>query len=310
MGHLVESKSLVHVGMSFQPEPLGFEAKDAAVLHDDEEHDQDLIVIDKGMPLVGTGGVVLPKAFKQGTQQVDIVGKGRLDHSGASWTVFSVFSRGNLPPPTMSMHLCTPLNYLHAVILEPLKRKLSSRDASNGGELLFNLAEKEVAVDFPVSSLNSHTIISATVNVAGNPSADGSQPQYTELKCQSTAQGEATFADDGISQFGVSAIQAYPSAGPGSPLWSSSELTERGIAPWCPVENFQKREWRARLGYSSASATSTESRKNRCLEIQSNLQPIMERGISNEIIQQVENMKTGFEWETIMAWKALGESSE
>jgi len=35
-----------------------------------------------------------------------------VDHGGSSWKVFTVFSRRNLPPPAMSMHLCTPLKYL------------------------------------------------------------------------------------------------------------------------------------------------------------------------------------------------------
>ena len=37
----------------------------AALLHDKEKHDQRLVLIDKGMSLVGTGCVVVPKAFKQ-----------------------------------------------------------------------------------------------------------------------------------------------------------------------------------------------------------------------------------------------------
>jgi FliG middle domain/FliG N-terminal domain/FliG C-terminal domain len=90
----------------------GFEAKGTALLHDEEEHDQGLVRIDKGMSPVGTGGVMLPKAFKQGKQQGDIVGKGRCDHSGASWKVFAMFSRRNLLLPAMSTDLCTPLNYV------------------------------------------------------------------------------------------------------------------------------------------------------------------------------------------------------
>ncbi len=43
MGHMIESKDLVHLGMPFQPATLGFEAKDAALLHHKEEHDQCLM---------------------------------------------------------------------------------------------------------------------------------------------------------------------------------------------------------------------------------------------------------------------------
>src|SRR2546425_10251368 len=36
---------------------------------------------------------MVPKAFKEVKQQVDIVGKGRGDHGGSSWKGFAVFSR-------------------------------------------------------------------------------------------------------------------------------------------------------------------------------------------------------------------------
>jgi hypothetical protein len=95
--------------MALQASPLGCEAADAAWGHDAAEHDPGLMVRDKGLSPVGTGGVVWPQAFQQRTQQVDIVGKGRCDHSGASWKVFAMFSRKNLPLPAMSTDLCTPL---------------------------------------------------------------------------------------------------------------------------------------------------------------------------------------------------------
>jgi hypothetical protein len=112
LGPLVESKALVHGGLACQPAPLGFAAKEAALLHEAEEPDQGLRVRDKGMSPGGTGGGMLPKAFKPSTQQVDRVGTGRFDHSGASWKVLAMFSRRNLPLPTMSTDLCTPLSYV------------------------------------------------------------------------------------------------------------------------------------------------------------------------------------------------------
>jgi hypothetical protein len=95
--------------MVHQPTALGFEAKETTLVHEQEEHDQSLLFIDKGMPPVGTGCVMVPKALKEGKQQVDIVSKGWGDHGGFSWKVLSVFSKTNQPPPIMSMHLCTPL---------------------------------------------------------------------------------------------------------------------------------------------------------------------------------------------------------
>ena len=51
--------------MPLQPVTLGSEAKDVALVHDDEEHDQSLMLINKGMSPVGTSCGMLPKALAQ-----------------------------------------------------------------------------------------------------------------------------------------------------------------------------------------------------------------------------------------------------
>jgi hypothetical protein len=100
----VESKELVHFAMLRQPAMLGFEAKDAALVHHKKEHDQGLMRIDNRMSATRMGCAMLPKTFKQVKQQVDIVGEGRFDHSGTSRKVFLVFSRRKLPLPAMSVN--------------------------------------------------------------------------------------------------------------------------------------------------------------------------------------------------------------
>jgi hypothetical protein len=55
MRHLRKSQDLSHLSMPLQPVTLGSEAKDVALVHDDEEHDQSLMLINKGMSPVGTG---------------------------------------------------------------------------------------------------------------------------------------------------------------------------------------------------------------------------------------------------------------
>src|SRR5437016_819435 len=53
--HAVEAQDRAPLGMVHQPTALGFEAKETTLVHKKEEHDQSLILIDKGMPPVGTG---------------------------------------------------------------------------------------------------------------------------------------------------------------------------------------------------------------------------------------------------------------
>src|SRR5215510_12663478 len=53
--HAVEAKDRSHLGMLHQPTALGFEAKETTLVNEQEEHDQSLMLIEKGMPSVGTG---------------------------------------------------------------------------------------------------------------------------------------------------------------------------------------------------------------------------------------------------------------
>src|SRR4030095_16604115 len=89
--------------MVLEPAMLGFEAKGPPLLHDHEEHDQGLMLVDKRPSAMRTSRLLLPKAFKERKQQLDIVGKGRCDHGRASWRVWQLSSREDLLVPTMSM---------------------------------------------------------------------------------------------------------------------------------------------------------------------------------------------------------------
>src|SRR5262245_19915243 len=108
VGHLLESKVLAQVWVVLEPAVLGFEAKGPTLLHDHEEHDQGLLLVDKRPSAMHTSRLMLPKAFKESTQQLDIVGKGRCDHGRASWRAWQLSSRKNLLVPTMSMYYAHP----------------------------------------------------------------------------------------------------------------------------------------------------------------------------------------------------------
>jgi len=50
VGHLWESDVLAQVWVLLEPAVLGFEAKGPTLLHDHEEHEQGLMLVDKGRP--------------------------------------------------------------------------------------------------------------------------------------------------------------------------------------------------------------------------------------------------------------------
>jgi len=126
MGHLIESKDRAQLGMPLQPAALGFTVKDVALLHDDKEHEQSLMLIDQGMSSVATGCVMLPQAFKQGKQHSDIVGKGRFDHGGAFWKVCCALYRcASFTAPCAvgnTFRLCYPFGHFRLLPTAPAPR--------------------------------------------------------------------------------------------------------------------------------------------------------------------------------------------
>lgn len=207
-------------------------------------------------------------------------------------------------------------NYLSEVILETLKRKLKDGGNLDNIELQFALAEKEVALDFPVSSLTCNTIMSVTFDmtegvVAKAPETETSTPVSQKIRFQSTAHGEATYHGMEVSQVGISQIQYFPDEMAGGVPWSFSELTEVGVAhlPMHGISNISKSESIVKvmdvLPYVQfiVRVFKVNNSRFKCV---GNL--LWKGGINEEIIQKIETKKIIFTWETLVVWKALGES--
>jgi hypothetical protein len=96
--------------MLVKPAVLGFKAKRATLLHEQEKHEQGLVLVDERPASMGLSRVVWPKALKEGKQQGDIVGQGGCTHGRSSGKACRLFTRKDLPVPAMSTHLCTPLS--------------------------------------------------------------------------------------------------------------------------------------------------------------------------------------------------------
>jgi hypothetical protein len=195
-------------------------------------------------------------------------------------------------------------NYINRALLEMLKNKLNGGGALNDAEAMITLAEKEVALDFPVSSVSLQTIINAGLGAAGNG--------YEE-KCQVTATGESTFAGDAVSQYGVSTIRSYADAGSNWSPWPVSDLTESGVAN-LPLSAL----WKTAEGRGPEATQSplqhiqllikTDKATGPGFKVVCNL--LWGGEISEEIIRSLESQNNNFTWESLVAWKAMGESQE
>jgi hypothetical protein len=208
-------------------------------------------------------------------------------------------------------------DYLSTVVVQALTEKLISGGDSEQEELIFTLAGKEVTPGFLVSSLTCQIIISSVFSV---PESEGGEersstggegsPSYKQLEFRSTAQGEATFNCDGVSQHAVSAIQTRANAVPMAiPLWSS-DLTEQGVAhlPFSAVLEDPKTE-NAEDIRNILQALQLLVRLDRTADDQGfkiicNL--LWKGEINEEVILKIQAQKVRFSWEMLLAWKALG----
>jgi hypothetical protein len=184
---------------------------------------------------------------------------------------------------------------LRGIMLELLRKRM------NGGEveLMFPLAERDVALDFCLSSLSYHTIINADFQIAGEHEAN--------WKCQATADGEATIVDGVVSQFGVSMIQTQPMDS-GYPRWSGSELRENGIAH-LPFSAWQKGiEPTTGIFQQLQLLIKTETINDQNFKVMCGLH--WKGSITEETIRDLEEQDTHVAWEVLAAWKALGVSQE
>lgn len=195
-------------------------------------------------------------------------------------------------------------SYINRPVLELLKKKM---DGGVGAEAMITLAEKDVALDFSVSSLSLQTIINAGLGAAGNGYEDGS----ANLKCQVTAAGESTFSGDAVSQFGVSTIRSYADAGSGWGPWPISELTESGVAS-LPLSAL----WETEAGRGPEASQSplshlqllikTDKTKGSGFKLTCSL--LCKGAITEETLRSLETQDAYITWEVLAAWKALGES--
>ena len=167
-----------------------------------------------------------------------------------------------------------------------------------------------MCLDFPVASVSLYTIINAGSESDKEATANGSLP--AAIKCQMTAQGESTFENGAVSQYGVSTIRPCPPAGSDESPGPVSELTECGVAhlpltalsqvqsqsPETPPSPLQHLQLLVRIDKATGAG----------FKVICNL--LWKGEVTNETIQRIEDIRTSLTWETLVAWKAWGQPRE
>ncbi len=208
---------------------------------------------------------------------------------------------------------------LGTLILEPLRGMAGARKDSNEGEVLIPLTEKEVALDFPFSSLTCHSIISGTlvlteqVTPMETTETEEETLIHTNLEFQCTSQGECTVTDGAVAQFGISKVQTQLISDSERTTRWRSDLTEFGIGhlPFSAFFNVLENQGfgnnRDILKHlqliTKVYKADREGFKATC-----NL--LWKGGVTEEIIRKIQVQKYSLNWEAVLAWKALGKSQE
>jgi hypothetical protein len=180
-------------------------------------------------------------------------------------------------------------------------------NASDSEVLSIPLAEVEVALAFPVLSLSCQTIISGSLS----RNSDSGESQTAPCTFSTTARGEVTPGSDRTSQFGISTTRVlWRSDSQGLP-YGFDELTESGIAnlPLRILGQVPKNG-------KAVGASDFLQRLELLIEIPKAdaagfkiVCSLRCRGAVNmEEIKEIENKGHVFEWESLVAWKALGVS--
>jgi len=186
-----------------------------------------------------------------------------------------------------------------AAVIDSLTRN-AAEPAPEGSKVSIPLAEAEVSLSFPLLSLSCETILSGTLRNANGESGTGST-------FSTRAQGEVTVGSDGISQFGVSTTQVVTAAE--SMPYSFNELSEYCIA-YLPLKIL------AQVSKNGKAAGVSDFLQRLALLIEVSKAGVSgfkltcslgwRGGVTIEEIKEFENKGYVFEWEGLIAWKALG----
>ena len=129
------------------------------------------------------------------------------------------------------------------------------------------------------------------------------------MKYHATAQGEASFAEDAISQFGVSKIQSQVMTGSALLNWSGSDLTENGIAhlPFAD-KSAQTQSGGANVFPFHNLLLVIKADISNSLGFKVVCSLVWKGEITGEVIQSLETNDANIVWEILTGWKAMGKS--
>jgi hypothetical protein len=194
-----------------------------------------------------------------------------------------------------------PVKLASAAVIDSLTRN-AAEPAPQGSRVSIPLAEAEVFLSFPLLSLSCETILSGSLRNENDESGTGST-------FSTRAQGEVTIGSDGISQFGVSTTQVVATAG--SMPFSFNELSEYCIA-YLPLRILAQVSKNGRAAgvsdFVQRLALLIEVSRAGASGFKLTCSLGWRGGVTVEEIKEFENKGYVFEWEALIAWKALGVS--
>jgi hypothetical protein len=192
------------------------------------------------------------------------------------------------------------VSYFHLVLAPALRKKFGPDSIS----LALTLAQAEIAPGISVCGLNAHTKYTADLTLS-SLSPEG-LPRTFHL--EGVANGGASPATGGVTQFATSTIQTHPVPPLPGTLWCTADFTARGLAEF-PFTGWSAAPESARpaLPPDVLSALSV------LLQLvpapsgfQLTMKLLWDGKISDQSLQALETQSIGFAWQILFGWQALG----
>ncbi len=190
-------------------------------------------------------------------------------------------------------------SYFAGVVAPALRQKLGADSV----DLSFTLAQTGVAPDIAVASFATQCVVAGTLKF----SASGDIPERSFV-FESASGGEATVTPKGILQFGASTMQLRPILPAPSALWSSSDMTARGVAQF-EFDRWADAPDAARLPLPADIASGLGLLVQILpagKDFQIDLKLLWSGKVVEDSLKALEGEEIGFAWYLLLGWKALG----
>jgi hypothetical protein len=190
-------------------------------------------------------------------------------------------------------------SYLSGVLIPTLRQKLGADSV----DFSFTLGQTGIAPDIAVASFSTECVL--TGKLVFSPSGDLPERSFA---FESSSGGEATITPTGILQFGASNMQLRPILPAPSALWSSFDMTARGVAQfefgrWADAPDSARLPLPADIARGVSMLVQILPAGK---DFQIHLKLLWSGKVVEDSLKTLQTEEIGLAWHLLFGWKAIG----